>query len=78
MKTRKINIVVEIPDDDYLEGKLYQTLYGNLGDESIKGYKVLQDDKELFENDENYRKIKKAYAKAKKAKEEYVFNWRHK
>jgi len=71
MKTRKINVTIEIDDNDVIEYNLHNTLKSILGT-SLIDYSKLTDTKELYENDEHFRKITKAYYSAKKTRNDYI------
>ena len=69
--TRKINITIEIEDSNFVENKLHQALDGLLG-QSMIDYKVLPDTNELYETDENFRKLYKEQKKAKQKYQDYI------
>ena len=71
MKTRKINITVEIEDNDLIEFQLIKSLTVLLGN-SMTDYQVLTDTKELYDNDETFRKLCKALKDAKQLRNDYI------
>jgi len=75
MKTRKINFTVEFEDSDLIEHNLLKFLNTNLG-ASIIDYQVLIDSKELYKNDEHFKKLSDSYFKAKRERNDYLH--RHK
>lgn len=70
-KTRKINITIEIEDSNFVENQLHQALDGLLG-QSMIDYKVLPDTSELYENDENFRKLCKGMKTTKQKYNDYI------
>lgn len=71
MKTRKINITIEIEDNDLIEFNLHNFLHKNLGT-SIIDYTKLSDTKWLYDNDSHFKKLTKAYYEAKKTRNDYI------
>jgi hypothetical protein len=74
---RKINITIEIEDDDFLEYRVKLGLEQLLGSYMID-YKILPDTKELYETDSYFKNLCKIAKDAKKARENYAFNKKHK
>ena len=68
---RKINITIEIEDNDLIELQLLDFLKDSLGD-SIVDYQVLPDTKDLYENDSHFKKLTKAYYEAKRLRNDYI------
>ena len=68
---RKINITIEIEDNDLIELQLLDFLKDSLGD-SIVDYQVLPDTKDLYENDSHFKKLTKAYYEAKRVRNDYI------
>ena len=68
---RKINITIEIEDNDLIESNLIDLLKDALGS-SIIDYQVLPDTKELYENDSHFKKLTKAYYEAKRLRNDYI------
>ena len=68
---RKINITIEIEDNDLIELQLLDFLKDSLGD-SIVDYQVLPDTKDLYENDSHFKKLTKAYYEAKRIRNDYI------
>ena len=60
----------EIDDNDLIEHKLF-TILDSMG---CKDFKKLPDTKELYEKDENFRKLAKAKKKAQRDCEIYINN----
>ena len=69
--TRKINITIEIEDSNFVENKLHQALDGLLG-QSMIDYKVLPDTNNLYETDENFRKLCGGLKIAKQKYNDYI------
>jgi hypothetical protein len=68
---RKINITIEIQDNDLIEFKLNETLCVLLGNSMID-YQVLTNTKELYDNDEHFRKLCKLHKAAQREKNDYI------
>ena len=69
--TRKINITIEIGDDNFIEARLREKLGYLLGD-SLIDYQVLPDTSELYEKDTTFRKLISAYKSAKRERNDYI------
>ena len=68
---RRINFTVEIEDSNFVENKLHQALDGLLG-QSMIDYKVLPDTKQLYDSDDNFRKLCKGLKTAKQKYNDYI------
>ena len=70
---RKIGLIIEIEDNDYIEQALFKELDGTFGS-SMVSYEKLRDTSRLYDEDETYRKICKAVKLAKKVEKDYFYN----
>ena len=52
---RRINIIIDIEDNDHIENELFKTLDGVLGNNMI--FTVRPDVTELYDKDANFRKL---------------------
>ena len=67
---RRINITIEIEDNDILEIAMEKELQDLLGS-SIKDYRKIPNDQELYKNDSKYRELSMSVKAAKRVKYEY-------
>ena len=68
---RKINITIEIEDNNFVENKLHEALDGLLG-LSMIDYRILPDTKELYDTDSTFRALCKGEKIAKDARKDYI------
>ena len=67
---RRINITIEIEDCDIIEIAMERELRELFGS-SIKDYRNIPDDQELYKNDNKYRELSMKVKAAKRYKYEY-------
>ena len=67
---RRINITIEIEDNDLVELAMERELRELFGS-SIKDYRKIPDDQELYKNDNKYRELSMKVKAAKRYKYEY-------
>jgi len=67
---RRINITIEIEDNNLVELAMERELRELLGS-SIKDYRKIPNDQELYKNDHKYRELSMKVKAAKRVKYEY-------
>lgn len=68
---KKVNITIEIEDNEFIEQNLYHLMRDTLGD-SLKDYTVLSNTKKMYDNDTSFKKLVKCVKEAKRARDVYI------
>lgn len=71
MKTRKLNITIEIEDNDIIQFNLEKLLNNIIGEKRITDLRVLPNTDHLKDN-ENFKALYKAEKKAKELKYKFI------